>query len=108
MFMKKSIAKRTPEEREGILRGIQKMGLTAGLRFYNIGKTTYYEWLEKYNRSGLDGLRDGRSQTNEAELKKLKKENLALKELLAEERLASKMKDELLKKKFAQQKKRGK
>lgn len=108
MFMKKSLAKRTPEEREEILKGIQKMGVTAGLRFYNIGRTTYYEWLEKYNSSGLEGLKDHRSITNEAEVRRLQKENQALKELLAEERLASKMKDELLKKKFAQQKKKGK
>jgi len=43
--MKKSIRKRTPEEKEEILKGIQKMGVTAGLRFYNIGKTTCYEWF---------------------------------------------------------------
>lgn len=108
MIMKKSIEKRTPEEREEILKGIQKMGVTAGLRFYNIGKTTYYEWVERYNALGLEGLRDRRSQTNEAAVKRLQKENQALKELLAEERLASKMKDELIKKKFAQQKRKGK
>ena len=31
------------------VKGIQKMGVTAGLRFYNIGKTTCYKWLGKYN-----------------------------------------------------------
>jgi len=43
--MKKSIRKRTPEGKEEILKGIQKMGVAAGLRLYIIGKTTCYEWL---------------------------------------------------------------
>lgn len=108
MFMKKSLAKRSPEEKEEILKGIQKMGVIAGLRYYNLGRSIYYDWLKKYNSSGLEGLKDRRSQTNEALVKRLEKENQALKELLVEEKLASKMKDELLKKKFAQQKKKGK
>jgi len=33
MFMKISIKKRTHEEKKEILKGIQKMGVTAGLRF---------------------------------------------------------------------------
>ena len=42
------------------------------------------------------------------ELKRLEKENKLLKELLAEKDLESKMKDELLKKKFAQWEKKEK
>lgn len=108
MFMKRSMKKRSPEEKEQILKDIQKMGVIAGLRYYNIGRSVYYDWLTKYNSSGIEGLKDRRTQTNEALVKQLEKENKALKELLAEEKLASKMKDELLKKKFAQQKKKGK
>lgn len=106
--MKKSFKKRTPEEKEQILKDIQKMGVIAGLRYYNLGRSAYYDWLSKYNSSGLEGLKDRRGQSNEALVKRLEKENQALKELLAEEKLASKMKDELLKKKFVQQKKKGK
>jgi putative transposase len=43
-----------------------------------------------------------------AQLKRLEKENRILKELLAEKDLESKMKDELLKKKFAQWEKKEK
>jgi putative transposase len=107
MFMKKLHRKRTPEEKEKLIKDIQQMGVIAGCRFYGVSKVMYYDWLTKYTSRGLEGLKDRRSQSNEAIVKKLEKENQALKELLAEERLASKMKDDLLKKKFAQQKKRG-
>lgn len=107
MFMKKQIHKRTPEEKEKLLLDIQKLGVAVGCRQFNISKPLYYQWLEKYTAHGLDGLRDRRAQNTEALIKKLEKENKALKELLAEEKLASRMKDELLKKKFAQQKRKS-
>jgi putative transposase len=106
--MVKQIHKRTPQEKERILLDIQTLGTTAGCRKYGIAKTLYYEWLEKYNASGLEGLEDRRGRNMDAQVKRLEKENRILKELLAEKELESKLKDELLKKKFGQLGKREK
>ena len=108
MFMVKKFNKRTPQEKEKIILDIQRLGVTVGCRKHNISKTLYYEWVERYNASGLAGLEDRRRIHNDALVKRLEKENRMLKELLAEKELESRMKDDLLKKKFAQWEKKGK
>ena len=100
--MVKRMHKRTPQEKERILLDIQTLGVIAGCRKYGLARTLYYEWLDKYNASGLEGLEDRRGKNMDAHVKRLEKENRILKELLAEKELESKMKDELLKKKFGQ------
>jgi putative transposase len=102
MFMKKEIHKRTPLEKEKILLDVQNLGITIGLRKYSISRSLFYEWLDRYNAQGLKGLEDRRGKNITAQLKRLEKENKMLKELLAEKELESKLKDELLKKKFVQ------
>jgi putative transposase len=101
MLMKK-FHNRSPEEKERILIDIQRLGVIAGIRKHNLSKSTYYEWLERYQASGLEGLEDRRKVNIDAQIKRLEKENKLLKEILAEKELESKMKDELLKKKIAQ------
>jgi putative transposase len=108
MLMKREIHKRTPQEKEKILLDIQSLGLIVGCRKYNLSKSQYYDWLERYNAHGLEGLEDRRAKNMSAQLKRLEKENRILKELLAEKELEAKMKDELLKKKFAQWERKGK
>jgi putative transposase len=102
MLMKKQIHKRTPQEKEQILIDIQRLGVTAGVRKHNISKSLYYDWLDRYNALGIEGLEDRRGKDIEAQLKRVEKENKLLKEMLAEKELESRMKDELLKKKIAQ------
>lgn len=108
MFMKKELYRRTPQEKEKILIDIQSLGVAAGCRKHRISNSLYYYWLDRYNAHGIDGFEDRRSRNVNAELKRIEKENRILKELLAEKELESKMKDELLKKKFAQWEKKGK
>jgi len=108
MLMVKRMHKRTPQEKERILLDIQDLGVIAGCRKYGLAKTLYYEWLDKYNASGMEGLEDRRGKNMDAHVKRLEKENRILKELLAEKELESKLKDELLKKKFGHQEKREK
>jgi putative transposase len=108
MLMKKALHKRTPQEKEMIIMDIQKLGVVVGCRKYDLARTLYYEWLNKYEASGLEGLEDRRGKNMDAQVKRLEKENRILKELLAEKELESKLKDELLKKKFAQQRKKEK
>jgi putative transposase len=106
--MVKRMHKRTPQEKERILLDIQELGVIAGCRKYGLARTLYYEWLDKYNASGLEGLEDRRGKNMDAYAKRLEKENRILKELLAEKELEAKLKDELLKKKFGQQVKKEK
>lgn len=108
MFMKKALHKRSAQEKEKILMDIQNLGVVVGCRKYDIARTLYYDWLTKYEASGLEGLEDRRGKNMDAQVKRLEKENRMLKELLAEKELESKLKDELLKKKFGQQRKNEK
>ncbi len=108
MLMVKRMHKRTPKEKERILLDIQELGVIAGCRKYGLARTLYYDWLDKYNASGLEGLEDRRGKNMDAYAKRLEKENRILKELLAEKELEAKLKDELLKKKFGQQGKKEK
>jgi putative transposase len=102
------LQKRTPQEKERIILDIQDLGVIAGCRKYGLARTLYYDWLNKYQASGLEGLEDRRGKNMDAHVKRLEKENRILKELLAEKDLESRLKDELLKKKFGQQVKKGK
>jgi putative transposase len=102
MLMVKQIHKRTPQEKERIILGIQSLGVIAGCRKYGISKALYYYWVNKYQASGIEGLEDRRGKNMDAHIKRLEKENRILKELLVEKELESKLKDELLKKKFGQ------
>lgn len=100
MLTKREMKKRTKEEKERIVLDIQRLGVTAGCRKHGIFATSYYEWLEKYQASGVDGLEDRRGKSNENLLRKYEKEIKLLKEMIADKELELKMKDELLKKKM--------
>ncbi len=102
MLMVKRMHKWTPQEKERIILDIQGLGVTAGCRKHGISKTLYYYWVNKYESSGLEGLEDRRGKNMDAYVKRLEKENRLLKEMIAEKDLESKLKDELLKKKFGQ------
>jgi putative transposase len=108
MLMVKALHKRTPQEKEKILLDIQTLGVTVGCRKYVLSKRLYYDWLYRYNALGLEGLEDRRGKNMDAQVRRLEKENRMLKELLAEKELESRLKDELLKKKFGQQRKNEK
>lgn len=100
MLTKREMKKRTKEEKEQIILDIQRLGVTAGCRKHGIFATSYYEWLEKYQASGVDGLEDRRGKSNENLLHKYEKEIKLLKEMIADKELELKMKNELLKKKM--------
>lgn len=100
MLMRKKRKKWTKYEKESILKDIQRVGVVAGCRKHGIASRTYYDWLDKYNAHGLDGLERRKTDNGDAELKQLRKENRILKEMLAEKELEARLKDELLKKKM--------
>ena len=103
MFMKKGFRKRTKEEKEKVLLDVEKLGIVAACRKHSVSHSLCYEWLNKYNASGINGLEDQRGRsTDKAEINRLQKENKLLKEMLAEKELENRFKDELLKKKMEQ------
>ena len=102
MLTKRIMKNWSIEQKERILLDVQRIGVVAGCRKHEIDPSTYYNWLEKYQASGIEGLEDRRGKTNEHLLRKAEKENKLLKEILAEKELELRMKDELLKKKMDQ------
>ena len=108
MLTKRIMKTRSKEDKERILLDIQRIGVVAGCRKHEIDPSTYYNWLEKYQASGIEGLEDRRGRTNDHLLRKAEKEIRLLKEILADKELELKMKDELLKKKMDQWKRESK
>ena len=93
------------EEKLSILREGSENGVQPTLEKHGIYPATFYSWRKKFNEMGEDGLSHGMTPAHLKRIRELEKENQKLKELVAEERLAGKLKDELLKKKWALKKK---
>jgi len=96
----KGTKKYTKEEKLSILQESEAHGPKLTMEKYGLYPNTFYYWKRKYKDAGAEGLAHGMTKERLAMIKKLEKENQLLKELLAEEKLAGKLKDELLKKKY--------
>jgi transposase-like protein len=93
--------RKTSEEKEKIIKEIEKLGVVEGCRKYGISATTYYEWDRKYKSNGLSGLSAYNVRTDK-DYKRLEKENSMLKELVVAKELQLQLQGELLKKKMEQ------
>jgi putative transposase len=91
----------TKEQKLSILTEATEQGVTKTLEKHGIFPATYYSWREKLNSMGSEGLDHGMTKEHLKRIRDLEKENKALKELVAEKELEGKLKDELLKKKYA-------
>ena len=89
------------EERLRIIKEASEQGVKVILEKYNLYPATYYSWKNKLEAIGEEGLQHGITPPQLKRIWELKKESKALKQLLAERELESKLKDELLKKKYA-------
>ena len=97
----------TKEQKLSILKEASEQGVTKTLEKYGIYPATYYSWKEKLITMGEEGLDYGMTKAQLKRIRQLEKENKMLKELVAEKELESKLKDELLKKKYALQRKKS-
>ena len=88
------------EEKLRIIEEVAAHGLKVTLDKYGVYPTTFYEWKRKVDSMGEKGLEWGMTPEHLKEIRRLEKENQQLKELVAEQQLESKLKDELLKKKY--------
>ena len=96
----KGTKKFTKEEKLAILEEGSKNGVKVTLAKYELYPATYYYWKKKLLVYGEDGLNHRTLKDREAQIKRLEKENEQLKILLAEKELEGKLKDEMLKKKY--------
>lgn len=96
----KGTRKFTKEEKLAIIEEARTNGVKVTLEKYAIYPATYYYWKKKLTVYGEDGLNHASSRELAGKVKRLEKENEALKLLLAEHQLEGRLKDELLKKKY--------
>jgi len=102
----KGIKKFSKEEKLAILEEGKRNGIKVTLSKYSLFPATYYYWRKKLIVYGEEGLTHKVVKDHELLIKKLEKENEALKLMLAEKELESRLKDDLLKKKYPELKKR--
>jgi putative transposase len=100
-------SRKSKEEKLQILKEASQNGITITCEKYGIYPATYYTWKKKYEEMGEAGFRHGMTPDQLKEIKRLQKENQQLKELLISKELEGKLKDELIKKKYAQEKRRS-
>lgn len=93
--------RKSSEEKEKIIKEIEKLGVVEGCRKYGISATTYYEWDRKYKTYGIKGL-SAYNVKGDKEYKRLEKENAQLRELVVAKELQIQLQAELLKKKMEQ------
>jgi len=104
MMMKKRTF--TREEKLRIIKEAGEQGVKFILEKYALYPATYYSWKRKFEEMGEIGLQHGMTPKYFKRIRELEKENSLLKQLLAEKELEGKLKSELLKKKYALEKKR--
>jgi putative transposase len=91
----------TKEQKLEILEEASLQGVQATMDKHGLYPTTFYSWKKKFETMGEAGFRHGMTPEHIKEIKRLEKENEQLKLLLAEKELEGRLKDELLKKKYA-------
>lgn len=89
------------EQKLAVLKEAAEHGVKPTLARHGIYSTTYYSWKRKFDEMGEKGLRHGMTPKHLREIRRLEKENTLLKKLLAEKEMEGRLKDDLLKKKYA-------
>ena len=90
----------TTEEKLQIISECQSNGVRITCSKYGIYPGSYYYWKRQLLMNGQDGLDHGNRKKDKSRIKTLEKEVETLKLLLAEEKLQSRPKDDLLQKKY--------
>jgi putative transposase len=96
----------TKDEKLAIIKEVSEQGLKSTLEKYNLYPASYYSWKKKFDEMGEEGFTHGITRAQIRRIRELEKENKLLKELIIDKELEGKLKDDLLKKKFALEKKK--
>ena len=105
--MSMSKRKFTKADKLKILKEASSSGVQVTLDKYGLYPSTFYSWRKKMDSMGEQGLSHGMTPVHLKEIRRLEKENLVLKQIIAEKELESKLKDDLLKKKYPLAKRRN-
>lgn len=92
------------DEKEKIVLFSVEHGISEASREFGVSTVSIYKWKEKFDQLGKDGLNPGATTSLERELRELRRENQALKRIVADKELAIQVKDSLLKKSQSQKK----
>ena len=103
MMMKRTFTK---EEKLQIIKEASEQGVRSTLERHGVYSASYYSWRRKYEQMGEEGFHHGMTPKHLKRIRELEKENSNLKQLLAEKELENKLKGDLLKKKWALEKKK--
>ncbi len=97
----------TREEKLRILKEAKLKGVKSTLEKYDLYPATFYYWKKKLLVYGEEGLKHASVKDHDSRMKALERENEQLKILLAERDLESKLKDEMLKKRYPELKRKS-
>ena len=100
MTMKKEGTRWSKDQKLQIIKEVSEQGVRKTLEKYGIYPATYYSWKKKFSEMGESGLDHGMTKHRKKRIRELEQEVELLKQLLAEEKIAGSLKDELLKKKY--------
>ncbi len=100
MSMRKEGKRWSVDQKIKIIKEASTKGVRETLEKYSIYPATFYGWKKKYSEMGEQGFAHGMTKKRLARIQELEQEVDLLKQLLAEEKMAGKLKDELLKKKY--------
>ncbi len=103
MTMKRTFTK---EEKLQIIKEASEQGVAPTLERHGVYPASYYSWKRKYEQMGEEGFHHGMTPKHLKRIRELEKENSNLKQLVAEKELENKLKGDLLKKKWALEKKK--
>jgi putative transposase len=103
MMKKRNFSK---EEKLAIINEASINGVKPTLEKHGIYPASYFSWKKKFESMGEEGFNHGMTPQYLKRIRELEKDNLALKQLVTEKEMESKLKGELLKKKQALEKKR--
>jgi len=103
----KGTMKFTGEEKLAIIKEASEKGVKVTLDKYGLYPATFYYWKNNLLGHQKDGLNHKTLKECQKQIKKLEKMVKTLKLLLAEKELESKLKDEMLKKKYPELRKKS-
>jgi len=98
--MKKGKKQLSKEQKLQIIKEASIKGVTRTLKKYGIYPASYYSWKKKLEEMGEQGLIHSMTKERLKRIQELEQEVELLKQLLAEKELESRLKDDLLKKKY--------
>lgn len=85
-------------EKLEIVRDSQLLGMAEASRKHDVSSQMIYRWRNIYNEEGPEGLESKRGNQVDVEKKKLEREIERLRQVVADQALTIRIKDEMLKK----------